>query len=168
MTSNQLDFTGGPDEVRAWTVRKNTKAPQAAGVIHTDFEKVCILIDISSRLMVQAFVMAEVMKYEDLKEHGSENAVKGAGKYVQKGKEYIVQDGDILCMLLLFLSDLSRRFQGGSSQYRKEEISVQLCVEYTKKKIKNVYVCSKGRLVRLFMRHGVFERRGSSGNKPSI
>ncbi|KAJ3091823.1 hypothetical protein HK102_013347 [Quaeritorhiza haematococci] len=75
-------FTGGPDEVRAWTIRKNTKAPQAAGVIHTDFEK--------------GFIMAEVMKYEDLKELGSESAVKGAGKYVQKGKEYIVMDGDIL------------------------------------------------------------------------
>ncbi|KAJ3189231.1 Obg-like ATPase [Gaertneriomyces sp. JEL0708] len=75
-------FTGGPDEVRAWTIRKNTKAPQAAGTIHTDFEK--------------AFIMAEVMKYDDLKELGSEAAVKGAGKYVQKGKEYVVQDGDIL------------------------------------------------------------------------
>jgi obg-like ATPase 1 len=58
-------FTGGPDEVRAWTIRKNTKAPQAAGTIHTDFEK--------------AFVMAEVMKYDDLKELGTEAAVKGAG-----------------------------------------------------------------------------------------
>ncbi|KNC97877.1 GTP-binding protein YchF [Spizellomyces punctatus DAOM BR117] len=75
-------FTGGPDEVRAWTIRKNTKAPQAAGTIHTDFEK--------------AFIMAEVMKYDDLKELGSEAAVKAGGKYVQKGKDYIVQDGDIL------------------------------------------------------------------------
>ena len=75
-------FTGGADEVRAWTIRKNTKAPQAAGTIHTDFEK--------------AFVMAEVMKYEDLKELGSEVNVKGAGKYTQKGKEYIVLDGDII------------------------------------------------------------------------
>ncbi|KAL2919128.1 Obg-like ATPase [Polyrhizophydium stewartii] len=75
-------FTGGPDEVRAWTIRKNTKAPQAAGVIHTDFEK--------------AFIMAEVMTYNDLKELGSEAAVKAAGKYVQKGREYVVQDGDIL------------------------------------------------------------------------
>lgn len=75
-------FTGGPDEVRCWTIRKNTKAPQAAGTIHTDFEK--------------AFIMAEVMRYDDLKELGSEAAVKSAGKYVQKGKEYIVLDGDIL------------------------------------------------------------------------
>ncbi len=83
-----VDFTGGPDEVRAWTIRKNTKAPQAAGVIHTDFEK--------------GFVMAEVMKYDDLKEQGSEAAVKSAGKYVQKGKEYIVNDGDIMCMSYMF------------------------------------------------------------------
>lgn len=76
-----LVFTGGPDEVRAWTIRKNTKAPQAAGTIHTDFEK--------------AFVMAEVMKYDDLKELGTEAAVKAAGKYTQKGKEYVVNDGDI-------------------------------------------------------------------------
>lgn len=75
-------FTGGPDEVRAWTIRKNTKAPQAAGVIHTDFER--------------GFIMAEVMKYEDLKELGSESAVKAAGKYMQKGKEYVVEDGDII------------------------------------------------------------------------
>jgi len=75
-------FTGGPDEVRAWTIRKNTKAPGAAGVIHTDFER--------------GFIMAEVMKYEDLKELGSETAVKAAGKYLQKGKEYVVEDGDII------------------------------------------------------------------------
>ncbi|KAI8355682.1 GTP-binding protein YchF [Blakeslea trispora] len=75
-------FTGGPDEVRAWTVRKNTKAPGAAGVIHSDFER--------------GFIMAEVMKYEALKELGSEGAVKAAGKYMQKGKEYVVEDGDII------------------------------------------------------------------------
>ena len=75
-------FTGGSDEVRAWTIRKNTKAPQAAGTIHTDFEK--------------AFIMAEVMSFNDLKELGSEAAVKGAGKYIQKGREYVVQDGDII------------------------------------------------------------------------
>ncbi|ORZ06665.1 GTP-binding protein YchF [Absidia repens] len=74
-------FTGGPDEVRAWTLRKNTKAPQAAGVIHSDFER--------------GFIMCEVMKYEDLHELGSDNAVKANGKYMQKGKEYIVEDGDI-------------------------------------------------------------------------
>lgn len=75
-------FTGGADEVRAWTIRKLTKAPQAAGVIHTDFER--------------GFIMAEVMKYIDLKELGSDAAVKAAGKYLQKGKEYVVEDGDII------------------------------------------------------------------------
>jgi obg-like ATPase 1 len=74
-------FTCGPDEVRAWTIRKGTKAPAAAGVIHTDFEK--------------NFVVGEIMKFEDLKELGSEAAVKAAGKYIMKGKEYEVQDGDI-------------------------------------------------------------------------
>jgi obg-like ATPase 1 len=80
--SLQYFFTGGPDEVRAWTIRKNYKAPQAAGTIHTDFEK--------------AFIMAEVMKFDDLKELKSEAAVKGAGKYLSKGKDYVVQDGDII------------------------------------------------------------------------
>ncbi|KAG0737703.1 hypothetical protein G6F16_010507 [Rhizopus arrhizus] len=75
-------FTGGPDEVRAWTIRKFTKAPQAAGVIHTDFER--------------GFIMAEVMKYDALKELKSDSAVKAAGKYMQKGKEYVVEDGDII------------------------------------------------------------------------
>jgi obg-like ATPase 1 len=75
-------FTGGADEVRAWTIRKFTKAPQAAGTIHTDFER--------------GFVMAEVMKYDDLKELGGDSAVKAAGKYNQKGKEYVVEDGDII------------------------------------------------------------------------
>ena len=75
-------FTAGPNEVRAWTIRKGTKAPQAAGKIHTDFEK--------------GFIMAEVMKYEDFKEEVSENAVKAAGKYRQQGRSYIVEDGDII------------------------------------------------------------------------
>ncbi|KAK5890292.1 hypothetical protein CesoFtcFv8_013826 [Champsocephalus esox] len=73
-------FTTGPDEVRAWTVRKGTKAPQAAEKIHTDFEK--------------GFIMAEVMKFQDFKEEGSENAVKAAGKYRQRGRNY--EDGDII------------------------------------------------------------------------
>merc|ERR1712187_776383 len=72
-------FTQGPDEVRAWTIRKGYKAPQAAGVIHTDFEK--------------KFVMAEVMAFDVLKELGSEGEVKAAGKYRQEGKNYEVQDG---------------------------------------------------------------------------
>jgi len=75
-------FTAGEDEVRAWTIRNGTKAPQAAGVIHTDFER--------------GFIMAEVMSYADLKEAGSEAAVKSAGKYRQKGRDYVVIDADII------------------------------------------------------------------------
>lgn len=75
-------FTAGEDEVKAWTIQKGTKAPQAAGKIHTDFEK--------------GFIMADVMKFDDFKELGSENAVKAAGKYRQQGKTYIVEDGDIV------------------------------------------------------------------------
>merc|ERR1712200_301939 len=75
-------FTAGPDEVKAWTILKNTKAPQAAGRIHGDFEK--------------GFIMAEVMKFNDFKEHGSEAAVKAAGGYRQQGKNYTVEDGDII------------------------------------------------------------------------
>jgi len=74
-------FTTGPDETRAWTIRRGTKAPQAAGVIHSDFE--------------HKFVCGEIMSFDDLKEHGSETAVKAAGKYRQQGKPYEVQDGDI-------------------------------------------------------------------------
>ncbi|KAE8209609.1 hypothetical protein CF319_g5807 [Tilletia indica] len=74
-------FTCGPDEVRAWTIRKGTKAPSAAGVIHSDFE--------------QKFVCGEIMAFEDLKEYGSEAGCKAAGKYVQKGKTYEMVDGDI-------------------------------------------------------------------------
>lgn len=75
-------FTAGEDEVKAWTIQKGTKAPQAAGRIHTDFEK--------------GFIMADVMKFDDFKEAGSENAVKAAGKYRQQGKTYVVEDGDII------------------------------------------------------------------------
>jgi len=75
-------FTSGPDEVRAWTIRKGYKAPQAAGVIHTDFEK--------------KFVMAEVMAFDVLKELGNEAEVKAAGKYRQEGKTYEVKDGDVI------------------------------------------------------------------------
>jgi len=78
----QYFFTAGKDEVKAWTILKGAKAPQAAGKIHTDFEK--------------GFIMAEVMKFGDFKEHGSEAAVKAAGKYRQEGKNYVVQDGDII------------------------------------------------------------------------
>jgi len=75
-------FTCGADEVKAWTIRRTTKAPGAAGVIHTDFER--------------GFVCAEVMKYEDFKELKSEAAVKAAGKFKQEGKTYSVVDGDII------------------------------------------------------------------------
>ncbi|CAF1968132.1 hypothetical protein Bca4012_076751 [Brassica carinata] len=75
-------FTAGPDEVKCWQIRRQSKAPQAAGAIHTDFER--------------GFICAEVMKFEDLKELGNETAVKGAGKYRQEGKTYVVQDGDII------------------------------------------------------------------------
>lgn len=75
-------FTAGVQEVRAWTYTKGWKAPQAAGVIHTDFEK--------------GFIRAEVIKYEDFIHYGSELAVKEAGKLSVEGKDYIVQDGDIM------------------------------------------------------------------------
>ncbi len=75
-------FTAGVQEVRAWTFRDGWKAPQCAGVIHTDFEK--------------GFIRAEVIKYEDYLAYGSEAAVKEAGKMGVEGKDYIVQDGDIM------------------------------------------------------------------------
>jgi len=75
-------LTAGADEVRAWTFRAGYKAPQCAGVIHTDFEK--------------GFIRAEVIKYEDYIAYGSEAAVRDAGKLSVEGKEYIVQDGDIM------------------------------------------------------------------------
>jgi len=74
-------FTCGTDEVRAWTVRRGTLAPQAAGVVHTDFEK--------------GFIHAETMAYDDFKKLGSEAAAKAAGKYRTEGKNYVVKDGDI-------------------------------------------------------------------------
>ncbi len=75
-------FTAGKKEVRAWTYPKGAKAPQAAGVIHTDFEK--------------GFIRAEVIKYTDYVELGSESACKEAGKMNVEGKDYVVQDGDIV------------------------------------------------------------------------
>ncbi len=75
-------FTAGVQEVRAWTYEKGWKAPQCAGVIHTDFEK--------------GFIRAEVIKYDDYIQYGSEAAVKEAGKLGVEGKEYVVQDGDIM------------------------------------------------------------------------
>ncbi|KAF2094683.1 hypothetical protein NA57DRAFT_60103 [Rhizodiscina lignyota] len=75
-------FTTGTDEVRQWTIREGTKAPQAAGVIHTDFEK--------------TFIQVIVYNYTALKEEGDEATVKAKGKVMTKGKEYVVEDGDIL------------------------------------------------------------------------
>ena len=75
-------FTAAVQEVRAWTVRKNTLAPQAAGVIHTDFEK--------------GFIRAEVIRYADFIALGSEAACRDAGKLAVQGKDYVVEDGDIM------------------------------------------------------------------------
>jgi len=75
-------FTAGEKEVRAWTIQKGWKAPQAAGVIHTDFEK--------------GFIRAEVIRYDDYVGLGSEQAVKEAGKMGVEGKEYVVGDGDVM------------------------------------------------------------------------
>ena len=81
----QTFFTAGPDECRAWTINKGDKAPKAAGVIHTDFEK--------------GFIRAEVIKYEDFIELKSEAACRAAGKLGIEGKDYVVQDGDIMHFL---------------------------------------------------------------------
>ncbi len=78
----QTYFTVGPKEARAWTIRKGAKGPEAAGVIHSDFEK--------------GFIRAEVMSYDDFVTLKSEQAVKEAGKYRSEGKEYVVKDGDII------------------------------------------------------------------------
>ena len=75
-------FTSGPEESRAWTVKKNTLAPKAAGVIHTDFEK--------------NFIRAEAVSCEDFIEYGSAEKCKENGKLRIEGKDYIVQDGDVL------------------------------------------------------------------------
>ena len=75
-------FTAGEVEVRAWTYRKGSKAPQCAAVIHTDFEK--------------GFIRAEVIKYDDYLQYGNETAIREAGRLGVEGKEYIVQDGDIM------------------------------------------------------------------------
>jgi GTP-binding protein YchF len=75
-------FTAGVKEVRAWTISKGMRAPQAAGVIHTDFEK--------------GFIRAEVIHYDDYIKYGSESACKENGKLAVEGKEYVVQDGDVM------------------------------------------------------------------------
>lgn len=78
----QTYITAGPMEVKAWTFRRGMKAPQCAGIIHTDFEK--------------GFIRAEVIKYDDYVHYGSEAAVKEAGRLSIEGKDYVVQDGDIM------------------------------------------------------------------------
>ncbi len=75
-------FTAGEKECRAWTFRKGMKAPECAGIIHTDFER--------------GFIKAETMSYDDFMKYGSSQAVKDAGRVRQEGKEYVVQDGDIM------------------------------------------------------------------------
>ena len=81
----QTYFTAGPDEVRAWTFLRGSKAPKCAGIIHTDFEK--------------GFIRAEVIKYDDYVSLGGEKGARDAGKLSSEGKEYIVQDGDIMHFL---------------------------------------------------------------------
>ena len=78
----QTFFTAGPKEVRAWPVRKQSLAPQAAGTIHTDFER--------------GFIKAEVIGFDDYIEHGGEQGAKSAGKLRLEGKEYLVQEGDVM------------------------------------------------------------------------
>ena len=78
----QSYFTAGEKEIRAWTIRKGDTAPQAAGVIHSDFER--------------GFIRAEVYSLEDLDKHGTETAIKAAGRMRSEGKGYVVQDGDIV------------------------------------------------------------------------
>ena len=81
----QTFFTTGADETRAWTFRKGMKAPQTAGITHTDFER--------------GFIRAEVIKYDDYVTLGSEKACRDVGKIGIEGKEYVVQDGDIMHFL---------------------------------------------------------------------
>ena len=78
----QTYFTAGVKEVRAWTVKQGATAPQAAAVIHTDFEK--------------GFIRAEIVGFNDYIENKGENGAKDAGKWRLEGKEYIVQDGDVI------------------------------------------------------------------------
>jgi len=78
----QTYFTAGPKEVRAWTVPQGATAPQAAGVIHTDFER--------------GFIRAEVATYDDYVAHGGEQGAKEAGRLRVEGKDYVVRDGDVM------------------------------------------------------------------------
>ena len=78
----QTYFTAGVQEVRAWTVRVGAKAPEAAGVIHTDFQK--------------GFIRAEVIRYDDFIKYKGEQVAKDAGRWRLEGKDYVVQDGDVV------------------------------------------------------------------------
>ncbi|EOM76185.1 GTP-dependent nucleic acid-binding protein [Rhodococcus rhodnii LMG 5362] len=78
----QTYLTAGPKEARAWTIHKGDTAPQAAGVIHTDFER--------------GFIKAEIVSFDDLVEAGSMAAAKAAGKVRMEGKDYVMQDGDVV------------------------------------------------------------------------
>ncbi len=78
----QTYFTAGPKEVRAWTIHKGDTAPQAAGAIHTDFER--------------GFIRAEVISYDDYLACGGEQGAKEAGKMRLEGKDYVVRDGDVI------------------------------------------------------------------------
>jgi ribosome-binding ATPase YchF (GTP1/OBG family) len=75
-------FTAGPKEVRAWTVPSGSRAPEAAGTIHSDFE--------------QGFIRAEVIRFEDLHQFGSEQAVRERGLLRVEGREYVMKDGDVM------------------------------------------------------------------------
>ena len=81
----QTYFTAGPKEVRAWTIPIGATGPQAAGVIHTDFEK--------------GFIRAQVIAYEDFIQYGGEQGAKDAGKMRTEGKDYVVKDGDLMNFL---------------------------------------------------------------------
>jgi ribosome-binding ATPase YchF (GTP1/OBG family) len=78
----QTYLTAGPKEARAWTVRKGATAPEAAGVIHTDFQR--------------GFIKAEIVSYDDLVAAGSMNAARAAGRVRMEGKDYVMQDGDVV------------------------------------------------------------------------
>ena len=82
----QTFYTAGPKEIRAWNIRKGDTGPKAAGVIHTDFEK--------------GYIRAEVYSVDDLAEHGSEAAIKAAGKLRVEGRDYVMQDGDVAHFLV--------------------------------------------------------------------
>ncbi len=82
----QTFYTAGPKEIRAWTIRRGTKAPQAAGVIHSDFEK--------------GFIRAEVHSVDDLEEFGSEAAIRAAGRLRTEGRDYVMQEGDVAHFLV--------------------------------------------------------------------